>query len=128
MLHFATPDTESNRGFNVQSANVRSSIGESFSDTRPILSKSIVEDVSGVMRGVFTPAGSVPAVSTSCSPSVCRARNTSVPSLNTTVMTDNPSMDSERNDSMSPRPLTVVSMGRVTRASTCSGESPGDSV
>ena len=72
----------------------------------------MVEDVSGVMRGVWTPAGSSPAVSASFSASIWRARKTSVPSLNTTVMMDRPSMDSERSDSMSPRPLTIVSTGQ----------------
>ncbi len=59
MLHLATPGTESRRGLSVQSAKVRSSIGVSLSETRPILSRSIVEEVSGVMRGVLTLAGNV---------------------------------------------------------------------
>ena len=88
----------------------------------------MVEEVSGVMRGALTLVGSSPAVSASCSASIWRARNTSVPSLNTAVMMDRPSMDSERSDSMSPRPLTVDSIGSVTSSSTCSGASPGHSV
>ncbi len=51
-----------------------------------------------------------------------------MPSLKTAVMTDSPEMDSERNDSMLPRPLMVFSSGRVTSTSTCSGERPGASV
>ena len=87
-----------------------------------------MDDVSGVMRGVLTPAGSSPAVSASFSASIWRARKTSVPSLKTAVMMDRPWMDSERSDSMSPRPLTIVSTGRVTSSSTCSGDRPGASV
>ena len=67
--------------------------------TNPIFSKSIVEDVSGVILGVFTPKGSCPPSSPSFSASICRARNTSVPSLKITVMIDRPWMDSERMDS-----------------------------
>ena len=88
----------------------------------------MVEDVSGVMRGVLALEGSLPAVSARVSDKVWRARKTSVPSLKTTVMMDSPSMDSERSDSMSPSPLIMVSTGRVTRTSTCSGERPGASV
>ena len=88
----------------------------------------MVDEVSGVIRGVLTLVGNSPAISASCSPSIWRARNTSVPSLNTTVMMDRPPMDSERSDSMSPRPLTIVSMGSVTSNSTCSGARPGHSV
>ena len=84
----------------------------------------MVEEVSGVMRGALTLLGNSPAISASCSASVWRARNTSVPSLNTAVMTDKPSMDSERSDSMSPKPLTVDSMGSVTSSSTCSAFMP----
>ena len=56
-MHCATPGTESNRGLTVQSANVRNSIGESLSETRPIFSRSIVDEVSGDIFGVFTPGG-----------------------------------------------------------------------
>src|SRR5438552_11105960 len=51
----------------------------------------------------------------------------SVPSLNTAVTTDNPWIDSERMDSRLPTPLSSLSMGRVTSASTCSGARPGAS-
>ena len=59
MLHCATPDTASRRGLSVQSANVRSSIGVSrsfpvagsVSLTRPILSRSIVAEVSDDIFG-----------------------------------------------------------------------------
>ena len=44
------------------------------------------------------------------------------------MMADKPEMDSERNEAMFPKPLIVFSIGRVTRISTCSGESPGASV
>ena len=128
VLHLATPGTESRRGFKVQSAKVRSSIGVILSETRPILRRSMVEEVSGVMRGALTLTGNWPAVSASFSASIWRARNTSVPSLKTAVMMESPWMDSERNDSMSPRPFTIASTGRVTSTSTCSGERPGASV
>ena len=45
----ATPGTDNNRGRTVQSANVRSSIGERWSDVRPNLSRSIVDEVNGSM-------------------------------------------------------------------------------
>ena len=99
-----------------------------MSETRPIFSRSIVDDVSGVIRGVLTVAGNTPAISASFSASIWRARKTSLPSLNTAVMIDKPPMDSERSDSISVRPLTIVSIGSVTSSSTCSGERPGHSV
>ena len=127
-LHLATPGTASRRGLSTQSANVRSSIGPRAVETRPIFKRSIVDEVSGVIFGVFTPTGSWPAVSPSLSASIWRARNTSVPSLKTTVMIDRPWIDSERTDSWLPRPLIAVSTGRVTSCSACSGERPGHSV
>lgn len=122
-----TPGTESRRGLSVQSANVRSSIGESFSATSPTLSKSIVAETSGDIVGAFTPVGRARATVPSFSASIWRAMWMSVPSLKTTVTTDRPWMDSERRDSSEPRPFTAVSMGRVTSASTCSGVMPGAS-
>ena len=88
----------------------------------------MVEEVSGVILGGFTPSGSWLTTSPSRSLNIWRARNTSVPSLNTTVMMDNPWMDSERNDSWRPNPLMAVSTSRVTSTSTCSGARPGASV
>jgi len=45
---------------------------------KAVLSRSMVEDVSGVMRGVLTVSGKAPEVSASFSASNWRARNTSV--------------------------------------------------
>ena len=53
----ATPGTASRRGRSVHSASARSSSGDSRSETSPILSTSIVADVSGERRGVPTPCG-----------------------------------------------------------------------
>ena len=127
-MHRATPGTLNRRGLTVQSASVRSSIGVNLSDTKPIFSRSIVAEVSGDMVGAFTPKGSSPAVSTNRSASICRAMWMSVFSLKTAVITDRPAMDSERSEAMLPRPLMVCSIGRVTSASTCSGDKPGASV
>jgi hypothetical protein len=99
ILQSATPDTASSRGRRVQLANVRSCIGVSWSLSRPILSRSMVDEVSGDIFGAATPAGSEPAVAPSFSASSWRASRTLVPSVKTTVMTDKPWMDSERSDS-----------------------------
>src|SRR5260370_30686018 len=103
----ATPGTESRRGLTVQSASVRNSMGESLSETRPILSKSMVEDVSGDILGDFTPTGSTPANSASRSANICRAPKMAVPSLNTDVLSDTPEMHSNRDGTTSHHFLMV---------------------
>ncbi len=70
----ATPGTESRCGLRVVSTNVRMSISERVAEVRPMPSVVLVEEVSGVIVGVATPAGSWPASSASRSPTSWRSR------------------------------------------------------
>jgi hypothetical protein len=124
----ATPGTISRRGRTVHSPSARSSIGESTSDWRPILSTSIVADVSGESRGGATPAGRRAAMSARLSATSWRERYGSASSVNTAVTTESPWIDSERSASMPATPPSALSIGVVTSRSTCSGARPGASV
>ena len=50
-LTFATPATPSSRGVITQSAVVRNCIGVNLSERSPIVSRSPVDEVSGVITG-----------------------------------------------------------------------------
>jgi len=123
-----TPGTPSSRGRSVQSANVRRSICERLSEVSPTASTRLAADVRGAITGVFTSWGISPDSSPSRSLTICRARNTSLCSSKTAVITESPCTDCERMDSRLATPLMAFSTGRVTSASTSSGESPGASV
>src|SRR5438105_2587144 len=58
ILAAATPSTASKRGLMVQSASVRRSRPDILSDTKPTLSRSMVDEVSGDSVGARTPSGS----------------------------------------------------------------------
>ncbi len=70
----ATPGAASRRGRTVHSTRSRSAMGLRRSLVKPILSRSMVEEVSGVMRGVSDPAGNCGMASASASDTCCRAR------------------------------------------------------
>ena len=100
----------------------------SLSDVSPILSRSMVLEVSGDSCGVSTPGGSALPNSLSRSEMPWRALLRSILSANWMVMTDRPGMDSERMVASPGVPLTAFSIGLVTSCSTCSAVKPGASV
>jgi len=122
------PGTPSSRGLSVQSANVRSSIRERARDVSPMTRTRLAADVGGTIAGAWTPCGSCPARVASRSPTSWRACRIPVPSRKVAVTTESPWIDSDRIDSRLPTPFTAASIGRVTSASTSSGESPDASV
>ncbi len=70
----ATPVVDSRRGRTTVSTRVRKAIGLSLSLVKPILSRSMVEEVRGCTAGALTPFGSSPAVSATASDTTWRAR------------------------------------------------------
>jgi hypothetical protein len=95
----------------------------------PLTSSTVSgEDVSGVIAGAATPSGRRPASAASRSLTRWRTRSTSLPALNTAVITDRPWIEVERSVSKPGRPPTATSTGWVTSTSTCSESSPGASV
>src|SRR3984957_666936 len=124
----ATPGTASSRGLMIQSAVSRKVYGSTWSDRRPIFSRSMVLETSGESFGVPTPAGSVLPNSDSRSEIPCRATCTSTPSANVIVTTERPGIDSERRVASPAAPFTAFSTCLVTSSSTCCGAKPGASV
>ena len=96
-------------------------------EVRPTRSTVRVDDVSGVMAGAATPSGRRPASAASRSLTRWRTRSTSLPALNTAVITDSPWIEVERSVSNPGRPPTATSTGWVTSTSTCSESRPGAS-
>ncbi len=86
------------------------------------------DDVSGVMVGAATLAGSCWAVSARRSETTWRSRKMSLDGLKITVMTDSPWIEEERSDCTPGTPLIAFSIGCVTSTSTCSAVRPGASV
>jgi hypothetical protein len=75
-----------------------------------------------------TPAGRRDRASCKRSLTSWRAKYRSVPSLNTTVTWDRPYFDSERVPSSRGKPFITLSIGKLMRCSTSSGEMPGAAV
>ncbi len=124
----ATPGTASKRGRIVQVAAVRRSISEARFEVSPATSTMLVDDVSGVIVGGITPAGSWAATSFNRSPSNWRSRYTSLDASKVAVITDRLCTEVERSVSSPGMPLIAFSSGWVTSTSTWSGASPGASV
>ena len=123
----ATPGTASSRRRIVQSATVRSSVGDCV-PVRPIMRISPITLETGASTGAEIPVGSAADTVCSFSATICRARKMSVPQSNSTHTTEIPCAVDERTRRTPVAPFTDVSMGNDTNASTSSGAMPWASV
>ena len=124
----ATPGTAIRRGRIVQRTSSDSFIWSSLVEMSPIFIARLVEDSGGISTGCRAASGRRACTCAIRSPTICRARMTSVPRSNRIWTDDRPSTDLERSVIRSGTPFTAVSIGTVTRLSTSSVERPGASV
>ncbi len=124
----ATPGTASKRLRTTQSAVVFSAAPLALSDASAMNMISPITDAAGAICGGGSPAGSALRTVCSFSETICRADGIPVPQSNSTVTTDRPTLEIDRTRRTPGAPFKAVSIGKVTRLSTSTGDMPCASV
>ena len=111
----------------VQSTSVRNSVRLRALEVTPTPSTVLAEEVRGVMLGEVKGGNLLFSVAKR-SATTCRLRKISVCSSKMTVTIESPGIDWERMLLIPTDPAMLLSIGWLTKLSTNSADSPGDSV